>query len=157
MQHRKSSPNCVNRYKCKECGKEFKIPSLLDEHKQIHKPEDEQIGFMCEFDGCKKFYTMKKNLDAHFRRKHGDLKDAFKCTHEGCGRTLSTKKKLEDHIKIMHSIDRITDKKAGPRNQRRDAGKPRILEQLTGLSIPRKIQEEVLAGELECVVDTDNY
>lgn len=146
-EHKKSSSDCnTYKHKCNECGKEFKLPSLLKDHQEMHRPEQEREGFPCTFEGCDKFYTMKKNLDAHYRRKHGDLKDAFKCTE--CGQILSTKKKLENHIKVIHSNPQVNIKKAGPRNQRKDAGKKKhVLEALTGLDIPNAVEKKILNGD----------
>lgn len=122
----------------------------------MHKPVDERKGFTCTFEDCGKFYTMKKNLDSHFRRKHGDLKDAFKCTYADCGKILSTKSKLEYHIKIKHTNVQVHGKKAGPRNQRKDAGKTKqVLEALTGLDIPIEVEKKVLSGEGEIVIVVD--
>lgn len=144
-EHKKTSTKCALKYKCPECNKEFKHPQLLKDHEQVHKSKDERTGFPCTFEGCTSFYTMKKNLDAHFRRKHGDLKDAFKCSFENCGLTLSTKKKLEEHIEKKHVNVPSPKKKAGPRNIRKDAGKKKnVLGELTGLDIPVEVEKEIL-------------
>ncbi|KAL5276749.1 GTF3A family protein [Megaselia abdita] len=153
-EHKRTSSTCALKYKCRECGKEFKIPSLLRDHEEVHKPLEERKGFNCSFEDCDKFYTMKKNLDAHFRRKHGDLKEAFKCHH--CDKILSTKKKLEDHIKVKHTHVQIYVKKAGPRNQRKDKGKKRaLLSSLTGLVIPSDVKKRVLEGDSVVVSESE--
>lgn len=158
LDHKKTSSICAPKFKCKECDKEFKYHNVLRDHEEIHKPKDERKGFQCSYEGCDKFYTMKKNLDSHFRRKHGDQKEAFKCTYDDCGQILSTKKKLQDHIRVKHTHVQVHVRKAGPRNQRKDAGKKkRILEDLTGLDIPNDVEKEILhkGGDVEVVDVSD--
>ena len=65
--HMKAQHSNERPYKCTDCEKDFKDPTIFKRHKELHKLNGER-NFECHI--CKSKFTTKTNLTNHLRFKH---------------------------------------------------------------------------------------
>ena len=99
---------------CPICKKIFSHRHRLKIHMKIHS-EDREV-YECPREGCGRYYSEKRNLDAHIRSYHEGQR--FACTHESCDRTFAFKHKMHEHLK-SHSITGKIKKKYPKKGHRR--------------------------------------
>ncbi|XP_032234229.1 transcription factor IIIA [Nematostella vectensis] len=82
----------------KGCGKRFKKPMRLEEHKRKHTGERPCV---CTQDGCGKTFVrdvhLKRHMLSHTRTKN------FCCSHDGCELTFATKHYQKRHEDRAHN------------------------------------------------------
>ncbi|KAF8358725.1 hypothetical protein PRIPAC_93720, partial [Pristionchus pacificus] len=98
-------------YKCGECGKGFRIESLLAKHKGTHEPgyDPRKQEFECNI--CGKWLSSASSFDSH-KSTHLDDNDPeqaekkrpFKC--EECGKSFRSKANLKSHMN-QHKTDLV--------------------------------------------------
>lgn len=91
---------------------------------KIHSEEREV--FECPREGCVRYYSEKRNLDAHIRSYHDGRR--FPCMHETCKQTFAFKHKMLEHLK-SHSITGKFKKKFPKKSHR----KKNVVSLLTGI------------------------
>ena len=90
--HVKTQHSNERPYKCMDCKKDFKDPSVFKRHKELHKLNGER-NLECHI--CKSKFTTKSNLTNHLNRKH--LERLYSCPQ--CGRKVKGRQYLEKHIR----------------------------------------------------------
>ncbi|CAH1772564.1 unnamed protein product [Owenia fusiformis] len=84
-----------NRLMCSACPKTFGTQSGLDEHfSRIHKGEGKI--FICNEDGCVKFFRRNQALESHINSCHRKCYE-FACPNLSCERKFPCQKKLNAH------------------------------------------------------------
>lgn len=109
---------------CAVCKKTFSHRHRLKVHMKIHSEEREV--FECPREGCVRYYSEKRNLDAHIRSYHDGRR--FPCMHETCKQTFAFKHKMLEHLK-SHSITGKFKKKFPKKSHR----KKNVVSLLTGI------------------------
>ncbi|ODM86834.1 putative zinc finger protein [Orchesella cincta] len=67
--------------------------------KQQHDNTSQLVRLhLCDFEGCLKSYTRRRNLIAHQRTHTGDR--PYRCSWESCGKSFTKSAYLIDHRKI---------------------------------------------------------
>jgi uncharacterized Zn-finger protein len=92
VKHKRDGHNILRRFQCDLCDKAFSRKPNLRQHMVLHL-QKERV-YACNYENCSKFYTAKRNLQAHIRSKHEGKH--FMC--EICKCKLSTKQKLDFHM-----------------------------------------------------------
>ncbi|ODV82330.1 uncharacterized protein CANTADRAFT_45374 [Suhomyces tanzawaensis NRRL Y-17324] len=65
------TPETARRNRCKICNKQFKRPSSLQTHYNMHTGEK---IYKCEWKECGKLFSVKSNMTRHYRLHERDLK-----------------------------------------------------------------------------------
>ncbi|EFA02279.2 transcription factor IIIA [Tribolium castaneum] len=121
LAHKKTCEN-GNQFRCDVCSRTFNRKNNFDQHKTIHKAQNEKLVFPCTFPDCKRFYFHKRNLTHHINvfheKKNADVR--YNCTYPNCQLVLKTKKCLKVHLQTHFKW-----KVKKERQTRRDKGKPK--------------------------------
>jgi uncharacterized Zn-finger protein len=102
----------LKEFVCCLCDEEFSSLDTLQQHLRLHQerdkpmnnfakdsaPETLQKVFRCEYDGCNRVYTNKKNLNQHVRANH--LNVTFEC--DICEGKFKHKHSLKRHYTTAH-------------------------------------------------------
>lgn len=137
--------------KCSICNKEFHSRRSLKSHCKIHANPDDRLVYPCSFEGCPKQFLQNKNMLAHYKAKHENVK--FVCTHEDCKSELSTKQKLTEHIKVVHLGERNKKSKKKKtqtvKTQRKDKGvqKTSTASKIFKIILPPEFERAILSGQ----------
>jgi uncharacterized Zn-finger protein len=107
--HRKEEHkiNRNNEFECDLCGKVLCRKPNIREHMKIHLATEQVHS--CPYENCSKFYSAKRNLNAHIRSKHEGGKK-FLCNI--CKVSLSSNHRLQKHIAAHESNTPTTLKKS---------------------------------------------
>lgn len=124
-------------FQCDLCGKEFYRKDYIRRHMKIHTMKD--IMFPCSVANCSKFYTNKRNLNAHVRSKHEGSQKKFLC--HICNVTLSTSQKLREHLLVHADPERSKNLK-----------QPSI-SVLLGIKVQSKNTSQILFSQMKQKVD----
>ncbi|XP_003741027.1 transcription factor IIIA [Galendromus occidentalis] len=118
---RKHSAETHSAKRCPKCDKTFKQNALLMAHMETHS--DNRLAFVCPFPECEKSYFEMKNLRAHQKAAHENVR--FTCTE--CQKEFCSKQTLRRHgRKCMNkTYERKAPKTGDLRKTRVDKGKPR--------------------------------
>lgn len=87
-------------YSCNKCDAVFASKSELSKHSAKAHPFAELDIYVCGWEDCSRAYANKRNLAAHVRSFHENLR--FTCTADGCAKTFSTLQKQKIHQKTQH-------------------------------------------------------
>ena len=79
-------------YKCNDCEKNFKDPTVFKRHRELHELNGER-NFECNI--CKSKFITKSRLSTHIRFKHKDK--LYSCPK--CGNKVKGKITLDRHIR----------------------------------------------------------
>lgn len=99
----RTSQSFSNGFKCKFCGKIFKVQSALERHERVHTGDK---PFKCDVADCEKSFSQKEMLKRH-KIIHLSIEDApFACTQ--CDKKFRQKEPLRLHISKTHTDNATT-------------------------------------------------
>lgn len=136
--------------KCSICDKEFHSRRSLKSHCKTHTNSDDRLVYPCSFEGCPRQFFQKKNMLAHYKSKHENVK--FGCTYGDCKSELSTKQKLAEHIKAVHlgeSKKKSMKKSQTVKAQRKDKGvqKTSTASKMFNIILPLEFEKAIMSGQ----------
>ncbi|XP_017773218.1 PREDICTED: transcription factor IIIA-like [Nicrophorus vespilloides] len=147
LAHRKicTINNSKKEFPCDTCGKIFSSSAIMNRHKKVHLDKKERDIYPCVFEGCKRYYFYKNNLQYHITTFHENKKKKIPCPIEGCKVTLSKMQNVHKHV---YNHKNKKPKKTN-RNRRKDAGsiKHSTALKLAGIKLPYSANMHLLRGE----------
>lgn len=133
VEHRRKTHKTDMRFLCDICDRAFFRKVNIKQHMKAHfQPSADEV-FQCHYENCPKFYTAKRNLEAHISSKH----EGKRWTCDFCKRELSTKQKLAQHI-AAH-LD--------PKRAKKLLKKKSTLSRLVGVELPQPVEYKIIGGE----------
>jgi hypothetical protein len=110
---RKEHVNCI--FCDVRCGSQAQLERHVEMYHSGTSVEDRKT-VVCEWPGCPKTFTLRKNLNAHVKTAHQGFRfvcgevDTFgtpditdwNWAEEGCGEGFISKLKLEEHVRFVH-------------------------------------------------------
>ena len=103
--HKKKNCKLAEKTVCKVCGISVK---RLNRHMAQHIPE-EQRGYVCHFDNCRKGFIQKNVLDQHLMNVHLKLRP-YKCRY-GCDFGYNDPSNRDSHEKKKHGKLYVSSKR----------------------------------------------
>lgn len=133
VEHRRKEHKSDQRFSCDVCHKTFFRKVNIKQHMKLHSKEPREKVFQCLYENCPKFYSEKKNLDAHVRSKH----EGKRWTCDLCNRELATKQKIIQHIRAHLDVElskRLVKKKS-------------TISKLVGIELPQDVEHRIIGGQ----------
>lgn len=136
--------------RCPLCDKTFTRNFHLECHLKTH--EDSRNAICCPNEGCEKSYFEEKNLNAHIKAAHGNIR--FSCRE--CDREFLSKQALRRHgKKCLQGRTPRQPKRGSERKPRKDKGLPRkkAASLLSGYESNEKIRYQLALADDEHMMD----
>lgn len=102
--------HCSKNYECKFCKKTYVKKGYYENHiencpKKIKREKKPKTNKIVKCDICKAEYSAKRNLDAHMKSKHENIR--FKC--DECDKIFVFNNSLVRHKKKIHNKNKSKD------------------------------------------------